>query len=433
MAHLQVPSHPSSSRTSLAQPQSVRSNQSRRHPTVRSIVTSPPWATDEPPSPTSDDDDNHTILGRQSDSNTRPSDVASSYHSSAQPGSATESRWWAFTRGPGEQQHPPASSGEPPTGAAVDTPSPQGSPKLEKRGIMFRERSKAWLPITRRSHDASANSKSPGFDKHRTEHNEDGGPSSWGLTIDLPSPPSAPFTMAQSQTPGWNSPWTPRVPNQPLSEEEEIFGRDSDEGEKTMSRRKKLRVFILTNTFVPLLFRFINITFTASALGVALRIRNIEMRNHITGIVGSSPTLVIIFAPLTIVHVMVAIYLEYFGRPLGLWHTSSKLAHTLLEVLFICAWSAALSLCFDNYFTSLVPCASGGSIRWYSELPRPASPLFGNLGVIGDSICDDQIVLIGLVFVGLIMYCISLNISLFRIFEKVKYHPGTRAGFRSHA
>lgn len=138
-------------------------------------------------------------------------------------------------------------------------------------------------------------------------------------------------------------------------------------------------------------------------------------------------TLVIIFAPLTLVHVMVAIYLEYFGRPLGLWHTSSKLTHTLLEVLFICAWSAALSLSFDNYFTSLIPCAAATSTAWYNQIPRSPSPikdLGRNEGGPGDRMCDDQVVLVSLVGVGLIMYCINLIISLFRIFEKVKYHPG---------
>lgn len=140
----------------------------------------------------------------------------------------------------------------------MDTASQQGSPKLEKRGMMFRERSKAWLPITRRSQDVSGLSKAPGFDQHRSGRNADGGPSSWGLTIDLPPPPSAPFTMAQSQTPGWNSPWTPRVPNLPMSQEEEMFG-SSDEGDKTMSRKKKLRSFILTNNFVPLVSLYISL------------------------------------------------------------------------------------------------------------------------------------------------------------------------------
>jgi hypothetical protein len=114
--------------------------------------------------------------------------------------------------------------------------------------------------------------------------------------------------------------------------------------------------------------------------------------------------------------------LEYFGRPLGLWRTSGKLAHTLSEVLFICAWSAALSLCFDNFFTSLVPCAPSATINWYNELPRPQSPLPDlHEDGVGDTICDGQLALICLVFLGLIMYCINLVISLFRIFEKVKY------------
>lgn len=43
-------------------------------------------------------------------------------------------------------------------------------------------------------------------------------------------------------------------------------------------------------------------------------------------------------------------------------------------------------------------------------------------GTLAERICDDQLILISLVFIGLIMYCTNLVISLFRIFEKVKYH-----------
>ena len=114
--------------------------------------------------------------------------------------------------------------------------------------------------------------------------------------------------------------------------------------------------------------------------------------------------------------------LEYFGRPLGLWRTSAKLAHTLLEVLSICAWSAALSLCFDNFFTSPIPCASSSQISWYSDLPRPSSPFGGDADGVGEALCDNQVALICLVGIGLLMYCFNLVISLYRIFEKVKYH-----------
>ena len=151
--------------------------------------------------------------------------------------------------------------------------------------------------------------------------------------------------------------------------------------------------------------------------------------------------MVIIFGSLTLVHVMIAVYvcssmsdsysptdiiqLEYFGRPLGLWHTSWKLAYTLFEVVFICTWSAAFALSFDNFFTSPIPCAASSVISWYSSLPRQALPngVNGLEGGVGDTLCDDQVALICLVGVGLMMYCFNLFIALFRIFEKVKYHP----------
>jgi hypothetical protein len=112
--------------------------------------------------------------------------------------------------------------------------------------------------------------------------------------------------------------------------------------------------------------------------------------------------------------------LEYFGRPLGLWRTSAKLAYTLLDVLSICAWSAALSLCFDNFYTSPIPCADESSISWYSHIPRPPSPLTDEH--VGATLCDNQLALIILVGIGLLMYCFNLVISLYRIFERVKNH-----------
>ena len=86
--------------------------------------------------------------------------------------------------------------------------------------------------------------------------------------------------------------------------------------------------------------------------------------------------------------------------------------------------SAALALAFDNFFTSVIPCASSSSTAWYNQIPRTASP--ENLdGLVGKHICQEQLALICLVGVGLIMYCWNLIISLFRIFEKVKYHPSS--------
>lgn len=201
-----------------------------------------------------------------------------------------------------------------------------------------------------------------------------------------------------------------------------------------------------------------NIIFTSAALAMAIQIRRLEVKHKVMGALGSSPYVIssrrtlnpeltaskncghhlrathspscygchlckhrtLSWAPSNPSH---HYQLEYFGRPLGLWRTSGKLTHTLSEVLFICAWSAALSLCFDNFFTSLVPCASPSHLSWYNQLPRPTHelPIFEHS--FGEQICDDQLSLICLVGVGLLVYCANLIISLFRIFEKVKYHP----------
>jgi hypothetical protein len=90
-------------------------------------------------------------------------------------------------------------------------------------------------------------------------------------------------------------------------------------------------------------------------------------------------------------------------------------------MLFISMWSASLSLCFDNYFTSPLRCAPEQATFWWNRIERTAQIPTGE-GSIGDKICDDQVALICLVFAGVVLYCSHLIISLFRIFEKVKYH-----------
>ncbi|KAJ8521460.1 hypothetical protein ONZ45_g1871 [Pleurotus djamor] len=385
---------PSSSRSnaSLNKSASVRSNALRPPPPppISTVITSPPWARDEPPSPkepSSVTDSNHPTT------ETRPSDVVS-LQSSSYPGSSTAaaSRWWAFTLPRPREM------------TQADLLNPAA--KLERKSIV--DRSISWLPTSAIREAASSSLRK---DKERREIER---------RKQNQIQPMIRTVLGRTGSPAGPS----GTPDYVMSTD-----RQSDDRNKYLTnwqrRKKQIRRFILTNVYVPLLFRFINISLTAAALGVALHIRRVEQRWHVMGAVGSSPTLVIIFAPLTLVHVMAAIYLEYFGRPLGLWRTSGKLAHTLSEVAFICAWSAALSLAFDNFFTSLIPCASPSHISWYSELPRPAplDPLDDVVASgVAKQICRDQLSLICLVGVGLIMYCTNLIISLYRIFEKIKYH-----------
>ena len=140
-----------------------------------------------------------------------------------------------------------------------------------------------------------------------------------GLSLVLPTPPTAPYAPSQTITPGWGSPWSPRLPSHtamPVMEPDDSYDMENDlEGNAWSTgglggwqeRKKIVRAFILTNVYVPLvgsylfwvissnmsrlaqLFRFINITFTTAALAVAVHIRKIEVKGHVLGAVGSSP------------------------------------------------------------------------------------------------------------------------------------------------
>ncbi|KDR67674.1 hypothetical protein GALMADRAFT_146955 [Galerina marginata CBS 339.88] len=79
-------------------------------------------------------------------------------------------------------------------------------------------------------------------------------------------------------------------------EEGESYGfRENNFSQKNLSgrplrlRRKQVRLSILVNTYVPSLFRFINIVFTTAALGMAIRIQNVDIKYGAAGAVGSSP------------------------------------------------------------------------------------------------------------------------------------------------
>ncbi|KAG6337321.1 hypothetical protein ID866_1746 [Astraeus odoratus] len=266
--------------------------------TTREVVTAPPWAQDEPPSPTDQPLDNDRSV---SIADHRPSASTSSI-GRLPSGSLTDhrSRWWTFARPRGGSRYPPR------YGVTL-TASADPSTSRHDQGSLWKEKDSI------------------------------DGTSSFPSST-LPRPPR-PIPQNFFDT---NSTWRSRIefPQGDHGDYAHLGGgstvRHDDESameRSTLSRSKRgFRVFILSNIYVPLLFRFINITFTTAALAVAIRIRELEIQYSVMGILGSSPTLVIIFAPLTLVHVMVAIYLEYFGRPLGLWRTSGKLAHTLLEM-----------------------------------------------------------------------------------------------------
>ncbi|KAJ9476381.1 Regulator of phospholipase D SRF1 [Pseudozyma hubeiensis] len=233
------------------------------------------------------------------------------------------------------------------------------------------------------------------------------------------------FTVHQPATPGWASPWKPEERGHGGLNAAGYFPRTesgrtirSHEG-RTNGWYAAWKNFLIHNPFVPLLFRIINIAFTSATLAVAIKLLIVLQSEGANDAVGASPLVAIIFAPLSLIHVGFQIWLEYFGRPIGLWTVQSKLSYTVVELIFICLWSSELSLTFDNYFTSTLICVNYGSPYVGPRDPPADRPSPLNNPSRKPFICRLQGSLIGLVFVSLLAYLIVLTVSLFRIFVRV--------------
>lgn len=250
------------------------------------------WARDEPPSPVDQHDfpfpPPHEHIGR-------PSDAASCQSSDPAP-----SRWWSFAlQRTNPLQRTNTFDRDILSGVKHDL---KGNPLKDRQN---RRRSGSGDNATLRDSEPKENSSTR-----------------WGLHVDLPRTPGKPFTLSHTQSPGWDTPWSAMLPptaarangNVNAYNGLENGGHGSDEGHKPSpweQRKKVLRNFLLTNNYVPLvsanisavlvvcvrsllclhlqLFRFVNITFTTSALVIAIRIRALEMSHHVRGAVGASP------------------------------------------------------------------------------------------------------------------------------------------------
>lgn len=161
------------------------------------------------------------------------------------------------------------------------------------------------------------------------------------------------------------------------------------------------------------------------------------------------------YSVLTIVHVLIAVYREYFGRPIGLWGLRSKMLWVCLDLVLICLWSSALSLAINDLIATPLDCVPtdpwwrSGLATSYAKLLNelssfstlnldsipdsghtPVSLIAATLGIelpdeIVDSplareVCRRQAGCIALVILALLLYGGNMVLSLFRIFETVR-------------
>ncbi|GAA5868197.1 hypothetical protein JCM8547_003373 [Rhodosporidiobolus lusitaniae] len=236
-------------------------------------------------------------------------------------------------------------------------------------------------------------------------------------TMNLHLAPPNVFSINQTQTPGWSTPWTPFHREEDPRAYQDPF--DLTHNATTTTKRSKFENFMLHNPFSPLFFRFINLILNGCTLGLAAHIRLQESNAGVIGVIGSSTLFAIVVTPFAIVHIFITLYIEYFGLPIGLWRVSTKMFYTLTDLLFICLYSAVLSLAFDDLFTSSLKCTNWTPYSRYNE-PPAATGTADVEGTLANSICSQQIAQVVFLFVSVVFYVAILCISLFRIFAKVQ-------------
>jgi len=100
------------------------------------------------------------------------------------------------------------------------------------------------------------------------------------------------------------------------------------------------------------------------------------------------------------------------------------MAYTLTELIFICLYSAILSLAFDDLFTSSLQCTSYTPYARYNDAPAITQTADVD-GSLADSICAQQAAQVAFIFSSVIFYIAVLVISLFRIFATVSRRTTT--------
>ena len=157
---------------------------------------------------------------------------------------------------------------------------------------------------------------------------------------------STALTLHRVGSAGWDDPWTFHDALGPESNKE--AGATLVSGahivHTTHERSQSLLLFVQSNPYFPFFLRLVNIGLITATMAVAIRLRIHLQSSSSESEVGDSPLVAIIFSPPSIAHAFFQTWLEYFSRPIGLWLTSSKLMFTALELVFICLWSAELSL-----------------------------------------------------------------------------------------
>ncbi|TYJ55919.1 hypothetical protein B9479_003442 [Cryptococcus floricola] len=170
-----------------------------------------------------------------------------------------------------------------------------------------------------------------------------------------------------------------------------LFGKRQRPNEKRMdlnlSWRKRWKRVLFLDARVTIWVRLINLIVVVIALGLSIQIRLNLISLSLPGVLGSSTTLIISYATTTIFHGLMAIYREYFGKPIGLWGLSSKMLWVCLDLLFVALWSSALSLSINDLIATPLEC-SAGAAWWRNGLASDYASMIAELEESAEAVAN---------------------------------------------
>lgn len=176
--------------------------------------------------------------------------------------------------------------------------------------------------------------------------------------------------------------------------------------------KAKSKSALLNNPHIPSIFRGISFILSLISLSLACSVFVKSHKTFPTAQQQTSTIMTIACQTVALVYLVYITYDEYTGKPLGLRDAQVKMRLIMLDLLFIIFLSANLSLAFNAVYDSLWLCQAGDDN--VSNLANHLSSVPYNA-----TICTQQRVLASFLFLSLVSYISTFNISIFRLVERV--------------
>lgn len=190
-----------------------------------------------------------------------------------------------------------------------------------------------------------------------------------------------------------------------LNRERDIKARAKlwlEENKKTW--KPKLFDSMMTNAYLPLFFRLFSLCLTAIALGLSAKLVHVTRQNHVRQ--QASPLMALIVQACSVIYLTYITYDEFLSQPLGLRNPRAKIRLLMFDLLFIIFSAANLSICFQSIYDN----------RWVCS-----ENLSSDAILYDPDMCVKVKTLTAFLLLVLVVGCINISISIFRVVHTVSY------------